>query len=144
MAEHPNESRMTVDLPVRVWGMSADGRAFSQHARAQNISSEGALLNGVESELKVGDVIGLQCDDKKARCTVIWAVNTGAIKKNQIGVKLVADQECPWRKYLPVDGDVASEVEMRIAGAITGTRSVFQLRCAMSACKLRSASTPPM
>jgi hypothetical protein len=110
MAEHPTESRMTVDLPVRVWGMSADGRAFSQHARAQNISSEGALLNGVESELKVGDVIGLQCDDKKARCTVIWAVNTGAIKKNQIGVKLVLDQECPWKKYLPVDGDVASAV----------------------------------
>jgi len=98
------EPRVTVDLPVRVWGMSAEGRPFSQHARAQNISSEGALLSGVESELKVGDVIGLQCDDKKTRCTVVWVMNTGAIKKNQVGVKLLADQECPWKAYLPIEG----------------------------------------
>ena len=96
MAGKQPESRITVDLPVRMWGMSAEGRPFSQHARAQNISSEGALLSGVENELKVGDVIGVQCDDKKTRCTVIWVMNTGPIKKNQVGVKLLADQECPW------------------------------------------------
>jgi hypothetical protein len=102
------EPRVTVDLPVRMWGMSAEGRPFSQHARAQNISSEGALLSGVENELKVGDVIGVQCDDKKARCTVIWVMNTGAIKKNQVGVKLLADQECPWKTYLPIQGATVS------------------------------------
>ena len=79
MTEHQAEPRLTVDLPVRVWGMNAEGRAFSQHARAQNISTEGALLTGVECELKVGDVIGVQCDEKKARCTVIWAMNTGTV-----------------------------------------------------------------
>ncbi len=103
-AEHHAEPRLTVDLPVRVWGMTAEGKAFSQHARAQNISTEGALLSGVESELKVGDVIGVQCDEKKARCTVIWAMNTGLVKKNQVGVKLLADQEFPWKNYLPLDG----------------------------------------
>jgi hypothetical protein len=51
MAEHQTEPRLTVDLPVRIWGMSADGRPFSQPARAQNISSEGALISGVQSEL---------------------------------------------------------------------------------------------
>jgi PilZ domain-containing protein len=104
MADRPNEPRVTIDLPVRAWGMTAEGRPFSQHARAQNISAEGALLTGIESELKVGDVIGVQCDDKKARCTVAWVVNTGAIKKNQVGVKLLADQECPWKAYLPIEG----------------------------------------
>jgi hypothetical protein len=99
-----SEPRVTVDLPVRVWGMSADGRPFSQHARAQNISSEGALLAGIECELKVGDVIGVQCEEKKTRCTVIWVVNTGPIKKNQVGIKLVADQDCPWKAYLPLQG----------------------------------------
>ena len=49
MAEHPTQPRLTVDLPVRIFGMSASGRAFSQHARAQNISADGALLTGVES-----------------------------------------------------------------------------------------------
>jgi hypothetical protein len=104
MAEHQTEPRLSVDLPVRVWGMSAEGRPFSQPARAQNISSEGALISGIETELKVGDTVGVQCDEKKARCVVIWAINTGPAKKNQVGIKLVADQECPWKNYLPLDG----------------------------------------
>jgi hypothetical protein len=104
MPDQQSEPRVTVDLPVRVWGMTADGRPFNQHARAQNISSEGALLSGIESELKVGDTIGVQCDDKKTRCTVVWVVNTGPIKKNQVGIKLLADQECPWKTYLPIQG----------------------------------------
>jgi len=103
MADHQTEPRLTVDLPVRIWGMSADGRPFSQHARAQNISSEGALISGVDTELKVGDVIGVQCEEKKTRCTVIWVINTGPVKKNQVGVKLVAEQECPWKTYLPME-----------------------------------------
>jgi hypothetical protein len=84
--------------------MSAEGRPFSHHARAHNISSEGALISGVENELQVGDVIGVQCEEKKTRCTVVWVMNTGPVKKNQVGVKLVADQECPWKNYLPMDG----------------------------------------
>jgi len=104
MADQQSEPRLTVDLPVRIWGMSADGRPFSQHARAQNISSEGALISGVESELKVGDVIGVQCDEKKTRCTVMWTMNTGPVKRNQVGVKLLADHECPWKNYLPMEG----------------------------------------
>jgi hypothetical protein len=83
--------------------MNAEGRPFSQHARAQNISSDGALIAGVDSVLKVGDVIGVQCEDKKSRCTVIWVVNTGTAQKNEIGVKMVGGQECPWVGYLPPD-----------------------------------------
>lgn len=104
MAEHQTEPRLSVDLPVRIWGMSADGRAFSQHARAQNISSEGALIAGVDNELKVGDIIGVQCEEKKTRCIVVWVVNAGPVKKNQVGVKLVAEQECPWKAHLPLEG----------------------------------------
>jgi hypothetical protein len=107
MADYQIEPRLAVDLPVRMWGMSADGRPFSQHARTQNISSEGALISGVETELKVGDVVGLQCEEKKTRCTVIWMINTGPVKKYQIGVKLVAEQECPWRSHLRMDGATA-------------------------------------
>lgn len=104
MSDSKTEPRLTVDLPVRIWGMNAEGRAFSQHASAHNISSEGALISGVETELKVGDVIGVQCGDKKTRCTVIWVVNTGPVKKNEVGVKLVAEQDCPWKTYLPLEG----------------------------------------
>jgi len=100
MVDLQTDSRLTVDLPVRVWGMGADGRAFSQAARAQNVSWEGALLSGVEPLLKVGDVIGLQYEGKKVRCQVVSTTNAGGIKKHQVGIKLVADQECPWKSSL--------------------------------------------
>ena len=112
MAENQSETRLTVDLPVRVWGMSAAGRPFSQQARAQNISSEGALLSGLDCELKVGDVVGVQCDDKKTRCTVIWVMNTGPAKKNQVGIKLLAEKDCPRKEYLSLDG-----ATVKIAGS---------------------------
>ena len=79
MADQQTEPRLTVDLPVRIWGMSAEGRPFSQSAHAHNISSEGALISGVEMELKVGDMIGVQCADRKTRCTVVWVMNTGPV-----------------------------------------------------------------
>ena len=104
MAGHQTEPRLTVDLPVRIWGLGADGRPFSQHARAHNISSEGALISGVDNELKVGDVIGIQCEERKTRCTVVWVLNTGPVKKNQVGISLVAEQECPWKNHLPLEG----------------------------------------
>src|SRR5260370_14553450 len=102
MTNHQSEPRLTVDLPVRIWGMNAEGRPFSQHARAQNISSAGALISGVESELKVGDVVGVQCDEKKTLCTVISVINTEPDRKNVEEVKLVGDQEGPWDNFIPL------------------------------------------
>jgi hypothetical protein len=93
--------RATLDLKVRVWGMGANNQPFFQNAIAQNISSTGACIFGIEPELKVGDVIGVQYEGKKARCKVIWVVDAGALKKTQVGVQLVVDQECPWLAALP-------------------------------------------
>ncbi|MGA2358484.1 MAG: PilZ domain-containing protein [Terriglobales bacterium] len=104
MDDQQTEPRLSVDLPVRVWGMTAAGRPFSQAAHVLNISSEGALISGVESELKVGDVIGVQFDEKKTRCTVISVRNAGPVKKNLVEIKLLDAQECPWKSYLPLDG----------------------------------------
>ena len=50
------EPRIPVDFPVRLWGMTAEGRPFNQQARAKNISSAGAMIGDVESDLRVGDV----------------------------------------------------------------------------------------
>ena len=95
--------RATLDLKVRVWGMGANDQPFFQNAMAQNISATGACIYGIEPELKVGDVIGVQYEGKKARCKVVWVVDAGALKKTQVGVQLVADQECPWAAALPTD-----------------------------------------
>jgi len=83
--------------------MGANNQPFFQNAVAQNVSATGACIYGIESELKVGDVIGVQYEAKKARCKVVWVVDAGALKKVQVGVQLVADQECPWAAVLPKD-----------------------------------------
>jgi hypothetical protein len=95
--------RTSLELRVRVWGMGANDQAFFQNATAQNISMTGACIYGIEPELKVGDVIGVQYEGKKARCRVIWVVDAGGLKKVQVGVQLVTDQECPWKAVLPAD-----------------------------------------
>ena len=99
MTERP-EPRVDTDLPVRVWGMDSNGKPFIQHVRARNISSQGALLSGIEHELKPGDIIGVQLEQKKARCRVVWVVDAGGIQKNQVGLQILEGQECPWREAL--------------------------------------------
>jgi hypothetical protein len=93
--------RATLDLRLRVWGMGADNQPFHQNANAQNVSLTGACIVGLEHQLKVGDVIGVQYETRKARCRVVWVMEAGSLKKVQVGVQLVADQECPWASQLP-------------------------------------------
>jgi hypothetical protein len=94
------QPRVPVDLELRVWGMSADGRVFSQHARARNVSAEGALLSDIEPDLKVGDIIGVQSGNKKARCKVVWTADTRSAQRTQAGVRLLDGQDCPWTASL--------------------------------------------
>jgi hypothetical protein len=95
--------RATLDLRIRVWGMGANDRPFNQNATAQNVSATGACISGLEHQLKVGDVIGVQFENRKARCKVVWVMDAGGVKKFQVGVQLVVDQECPWISELPVE-----------------------------------------
>ncbi|MGA8439028.1 MAG: PilZ domain-containing protein [Candidatus Sulfotelmatobacter sp.] len=112
--------RATLDLRVRVWGMGANNQPFHQNATAQNVSATGACINGLEQDLKVGDVIGIQYETKKARCKVVWVMEAGALKKYQVGVQLVADQECPWLLQLP------AEIRANMPASAPDNRRKFQ------------------
>jgi hypothetical protein len=102
------EVRTPVDLDLRVWGMGADGRVFSQHARARNISLGGALLSGIERDLKIGDTIGLQRGEQKARCKVVWTTNTKSVERIRVGVQLLSKHECPWTALLSNTGNTST------------------------------------
>jgi hypothetical protein len=93
--------------------MGSNNQPFFQNALAQNVSSTGACIYGIEVELKVGDVIGVQYEARKARCKVVWVVDAGALKKTQVGVQLVADQDCPWTAALPVDMKAEERTQQR-------------------------------
>jgi hypothetical protein len=90
------ESRVSADIPVRVWGMDAEGKPFFQSGLANSLSSEGAQLTHLHHCLKVGDIIGIQYGDKKARFKVIWSTPSVAPRKNKAGVVILPEQSSPW------------------------------------------------
>jgi hypothetical protein len=100
MTDPRPEPRVATDLKLHVWGIGADGHAFFQHAHARNISNRGALLSGIEQDLKIGETIGLQYRETKTRCEVVWTINTGSMHKTKAGVKLLGEMACPWTAEL--------------------------------------------
>ena len=66
------EPRTPADLLVMVWGVDTQGERFLQEARAREVSLSGALLSGLDADLRSGDVVGVYFGKKKARFRVIW------------------------------------------------------------------------
>ena len=90
------ESRVLADIPVRVWGMDADGKPFFQSATAGDLSSKGAHLSHINHSLKIGEIIGIQYGDKKARFEVVWVKPAVVPQRTQVGVVMLAQQTAPW------------------------------------------------
>ena len=105
MQEAP-ETRVALDLIVRIWGM-ANGRAFFQSAHARQLGHEGALLSGIEHPLQAEDVIGVQYGDKKARFRVLRVKDLGLPQRIQADVQLLNGQQCPWKELVQEDGEIA-------------------------------------
>lgn len=99
MPELP-EPRFSVDFPIRVFGMDADGRPFSQNAPARNISDHGVRVSGLEKRLTPGELIVVQLAGKKARCKVIWLFDGGTEDKIAAGLRIVDGQLCPWQQEI--------------------------------------------
>ena len=95
---HPSEPRFNTDLSVRVFGIDADSRPFSEDSQLRNISDHGARIQGIVKQLKPGDIIGIRLHGRKARCKVAWAINLEPIDRNQAGVRVLAGEPCPWQE----------------------------------------------
>ena len=90
--------RTESQIHVRVWGMDADARPFSENAVANHISGQGAQLVGITHPLKTGDIIGIKHGEKKARFKVVWVTDGGSLRKIEAGVQIVEGQEMPWQE----------------------------------------------
>jgi len=102
------ESRVTADLGLLVWGLDTRGERFMQEARARDISLSGALLSGLDADLRSGDVVGILYAGKKARFRVVWIRYDGAGDKMQVAVHRFSGDECPWEGHLAVENDLSS------------------------------------
>src|SRR5215472_14858368 len=79
------EQRLERNIEVKVWGLDRHGKPFMQHARTLDVTHLGARLIGVDC-VAVGETIGIQSGDQKARFKVVWMGRENTPKAGQIGV----------------------------------------------------------
>lgn len=88
--------RVTACLPVRVWGVDAHDLPFMQVASVKNLSSTGAVIEGVRRQIKPGEILEMQLDDEKAQFRVIWTGTQGTCMAGEIGLQSLASEPCLW------------------------------------------------
>ena len=65
-------ARRVFRVPVQIWGMSPSGDPFIQQAHTVDVGAVGACIEGLIHELVLGQVIGLEYGNRRARFKVIW------------------------------------------------------------------------
>lgn len=97
------EPRTQAEFPVTVWGVDTRGERFLQQASAREISLSGALLSGLDADLRSGDVIGILYSGRKARYRVIWVRYSNPVQKTQAAVHRIEPDACPWQELLAAE-----------------------------------------
>ncbi|MGO9125068.1 MAG: PilZ domain-containing protein [Terriglobales bacterium] len=92
--------RVEAQLSVRVWGMDAKARPFTQLVRVRNISRNGALVQGMLCMVKPGEVIHIQFGEEQALFRVVWAGKPGGQREGEIGVQGLASDPAIWNLNL--------------------------------------------
>jgi hypothetical protein len=92
------EPRVEVNREVKVWGLDRHGKPFMQHARTLDITNLGARLLGVEC-VNIGEIIGIQSGEQKARFKVVWIGRENTPKAGQIGVHCLEPEKKVFGHY---------------------------------------------
>lgn len=103
MIERRSEHRFSTNISLSVWGVDTKGERFLQQVHARDISLSGALLSGLDLDLRSGDMIGVLYAGKKARYRVVWIRYDGTGDKMEAAVHRIAADPCPWIDLLPAD-----------------------------------------
>ena len=90
------QSRVTVELPVKIWGVDAHARPFTQPASLRTISGRGATLQGVKAQLRPGDVVDLQYQGTKAQFRIVWLGKSGTEMEGEVGVENLSKDVQLW------------------------------------------------
>lgn len=88
------EPRIPAKLQVRIAGTDASGSPILLMVPTRNVSRQGALLDGIQATLKVGEIVAITYKTSKARFRVTWVGD--AERAGQIGVQNVETEKCIW------------------------------------------------
>jgi hypothetical protein len=109
MIERRKEPRIRLSLPVTVSGRDAEGEHFTTNVQATSLSRSGALLRGIEAELRCGDVLTVEYKGHKADFRIVWVLNLGDRRSAKVAVHKPSQAPWPWEGALPAVRAVASD-----------------------------------
>ncbi len=90
------EMRTAAVLPVRIYGIDANGKAFNAMTHTLNVSRSGALLANVEIALNLGDVIGVQKGVYKGKFKVVGIGRKASSSQGQVRIASVEGAKNIW------------------------------------------------
>jgi len=93
-------ARVTTLLPVRIWGVDACALPFMQLATVGNISSAGAVLQGLRRQVLPGEVLDVQFGQERAQFRVVWVGQHGSPRAGEAGIESLPYQPCIWNLNL--------------------------------------------
>lgn len=131
------QSRKEVALSVRVYGTDTNGRPFSDCVSTVNVSLEGAMIEGLNRPIRVGEVIGLSYGKNKARFRVQWVGQPGTVQHGRMGIQSVVPGNCVWDVPFANPG---REEQRRTVNALTPAP---RMKCSTSA-ELRPLGEAPV
>ena len=96
--------RIRTTLPVRLWGMDANGRPFIEVSTTVNVSRTGTQLSRIPPKLSEGDIIGVRCGERKHNFRVIWTGKKGTPAEGHVGLQSLEPGKWIWDGLrLPAD-----------------------------------------
>lgn len=100
------EPRKDIKVPVRIFGTDSGGRIFSEKVFTVNVSRHGVELEGVQSQLKPEEIIGITYGQTKAHFRVKWAGQPNTPKANRLGLLNLSPEKAFWDFPLPGSAEV--------------------------------------
>lgn len=79
--------RISVQLPVEVWGLDASGQAFMETAKITNMSSGGVVIQGIRRRMRMGEVLDVRMGYETANFRVVWVGEDG-----ELGMQALTDK----------------------------------------------------
>jgi hypothetical protein len=103
MIERRKEARFRPSVPVKVSGVDDAGEPFAIEVMATSLSRSGALLTGLEVELRCGDMMVLDYEGRRAHFRIVWFLNLGPRLGAEVAIHKSNREPCPWADLLPAE-----------------------------------------
>lgn len=89
------EERVRVELPVNVCRSGSAQKG--QSVRTVDISNSGVRLAGLEEPLEIGEVLKLECGNRRAPFRVVWTGALGTATAGQAGLECLVPDANIWK-----------------------------------------------